>query len=233
MLRKFFSIVVLFGFFSAAQAQIPVTDAAAIAQQTLNQAASIAKYVEQITQLKAQLDQTKQLFDNLNGLRNIGGLMQNQLLSQYLPPDYQQAYNLLRSSQGGSLAGISGTLNQIASTYQVRDCNQLANAAQQRDCKAAWQTHSMNQYVGEQGYNQAAQNIQNLQQFVDSIKSAPDSKSMQDLQARIAVEQVKLQNEQMKLQTVQMMQKAQEDMRKQNASDNTVRMLQGTGSIRF
>ena len=234
MFRKFLiSFGIAASIIGSAQAQIPVTDGAAIATAQANSAAAIAKYVEQIVQLKAQLDQAKMMFDNLNGLRNIGGLMQNQLLSQYLPPDFQQAYNALKSGQGGSMAGVSGSLNQIASMYQAQNCNQYATAQAQAGCRSAWQTYSMNQYIGEQGYQQSAQNIQNLQSFVDSIKQSPDAKSMQDLQARISVEQVKLQNEQLKLQTVQMMMKAQEDRRKQNASDNTVRMLQGNGAIRF
>lgn len=44
-----------------AQAQIPVTDAAAISTSIANHVEDIAKYVEQIAQLKAQLDQAKQL----------------------------------------------------------------------------------------------------------------------------------------------------------------------------
>lgn len=228
------AISLFFCLIGTATAQVPVTDIILNQQTATNQIANIAKYAEQIVQLKAQLDQAKQLYDQLNGLRNVGSLMNNQLLAQYLPPDYQKAFNALKSGQAGSLSGISGTLNQIASQYRTRDCN--ANnftPAAIANCKAQQQQAAMNQYVGEQGYQQSAQNIQNLQQFVNSINSSSDAKSLQDLQARIAVEQVKLQNEQVKLQTIAMMQKAQEDFRKQNASENTQQMLQPGTKIHF
>ncbi|HYD60586.1 MAG TPA: P-type DNA transfer protein VirB5 [Noviherbaspirillum sp.] len=204
------------------------TDATAMANQIVN----VSKYIEQINQLKSQLKQSKELFDNLNGLRNVGNLMKDELLKQYLPPEFQKAYQQLKSGKGGSLSGISGTLNEIVKAHQARNCSQYGTQAAQADCRATWQNHAMNQYVGEAGYEQAAKNIQNLEAFISKIQSSPDSKSLQDLQARIAVEQVKLQNEHMKLQTIAHMQKAQEDMRRQNSIDNTVKMLK-PGMIRF
>jgi type IV secretion system protein VirB5 len=219
-------------FTSHAAAQIPVTDGASIANNILNHAEAIAKSVETINQMKAQLDQAKQLYDQLNGLRNVGGLMNDQLLKQSLPPDYQQAYNLLKSGKSSSLSGISGSLNDITKMYQAQSCAQYGTSTVQAGCKSAWQDHSMNQYVGESGYQQASQNIQDLQNFVTAIRSSPDSKSLQDLQARISVEQVKIQNENLKLQTISMMQKAQENMRRQNSIDNTVKRLK-PGMIHF
>lgn len=235
MFKKSFVLIVLAGAAASAQAQIPVTDVALNSQTVANQAANLAKYVEQIAQLKRQYDQAKQTYENISGIRNIGGLMNNQLMRQYLPPDYQQAYNQLRNGQGGSLSGISGSLNQIVKTYQNKACNQIAGAspAVVRACTKAWQTHAMNQYVAEQGYKESARNITELNNFVTAIKTSPDAKSLQDLQARIAVEQIKLQNENLKLQQVAAMQKAQEDMERQNQYDSTQQMLKPTGSLRF
>jgi type IV secretion system protein VirB5 len=237
MFRKFIAAVVfVLGFSGAAHAQIPVTDVAHITATQMSHIESIAKYIEQITQLRAQLDQARATYNSISGLRNIGSLMNNQLLSQYLPADYQQAFNALRSGQGGSMAGVSGNLNQIAAYYQAQNCQQgggNTTPQAQQACKQAWQTLSMNQYVAEEGYKQSAQNIQNLQQFVNSINSSSDAKSMQDLQARIAVEQVKLDNERAKLQTVAMMQKAQEDMERRNQGDRVRQMLSTGTEIRF
>lgn len=213
-------------------AQIPVTDGASIANNIASHVESLAKYAEQIAQMKAQLDQAKQLYNQLNGLRDVGGLMNDKLLQQYLPPDYQAAYNALRNGKAGSLSGISGSLNDILKMYQARDCGQYGAAAVQARCRADWQDRSMQQYVGETGYQQAARNIQDLQAFVDRIKGTPDAKALQDLQARIAVEQVKLQNEQWKLNAVAQMQKAQEEMKRTNAIDNTVKSMK-PGMIHF
>ncbi|QOU76440.1 Type IV secretion system protein virB5 (plasmid) [Janthinobacterium sp. HH102] len=210
-------------------AQIPVTDVAMNSQTVANQAANLAKYVEQLSQLKMQLDQAKTTYNSISGLRNIGSMMKNDLLKQYLPADYQKAYDLLKAGKAGSLSGISGSLNEIAASYQAKECDANTTAS----CKKAWQTLAMNQFVGEQGYKQAAQNIANLEAFVNKIGTSPDPKSLQDLQARIAVEQVKMQNEQIKLQTLQMTQKAQEDMQRRNSHDRSQQMLQTETQIRF
>lgn len=232
MLKKIvIGLIAGFGI-STAQAQIPVTDAVMNSQTIANQAANIAKFVEQITQLKAQLEQSKQMYNSLSGLRDVNNLLRNDLLAQYLPRDYKAAYDALKSGRNGDMAGVSGSLNQIAASAQARACESQPRG-QSAACKSAWQTMAMNQYVGEEGYRQSARNIQNLEQFVNKIGSSPDAKTVQDLQARIAVEQVKLQNEQIKLQTIQMMQKAEEDMRLQNQHDNTQQMLRTSTPIRF
>jgi type IV secretion system protein VirB5 len=226
----------VFGFtlaFSApGYAQIPVTDGVHIATSIANQVESVAKYAQQITQLKQQLQQTQATYNSLHGLRDVGSLMNNELVKQNMPPEYQKALNALKDGKGGSLSGISGSLNDIVKKNQARACSDYDAPNMQAQCKAKWQANAMNQYVGESGYEQSAKNIQNLQQFVDKIQSTPDAKGLQDLQARINVEQVKLQNEQMKLNTIQQMQKAKEEMERTNAIDNTVKSLK-PGTIRF
>lgn len=213
-------------------AQIPVTDGVSIVTQVTNQVESVAKYAQQINQLKQQLKQTEDTYKSLHGLRDVGSLLNNELVRQNMPPEYQKALRQLQAGKGGSLKGISGSLNDIVKQYQARPCTDYAAANMQAQCKARWQTQAMNQYVGESGYEQSAKNIQNLQQFVDKIQTTPDAKGLQDLQARIQVEQVKLQNEQMKLQTIQQMQKTKEEMERTNAIDNTVKSLK-PGTIRF
>ncbi|MES3022789.1 MAG: type IV secretion system protein [Pseudomonadota bacterium] len=204
-----------------ANAGVPVSvvfDATATANQMVN----IAEYAKQVALLKQQYTQLQQTYTALNGLRDVGTLMNKDLSAQYLPPDLQKAFTALKNGEGGSLAGISGTLNQIAASNQARSCAESStNAASIRACNQAWQTLSLNKYVGQAGYDQTANNINKLQQFVGAITSSSDPKSLQDLQARIAVEQVKMQNEQMKLQTVAMMQRADEDLARARNAQTT------------
>ena len=219
--------------FQPAHAGLPVSvvfDATA----TANQLQNYAQYVQQLAELKNQLTQLKATYDALNGLRNVGNLMSNDLMAQYLPPDYQQAYQALRSGQSGSLSGVSGTLNQIAAQNQSQSCAASnTNPANVASCNQAWQTMAMNQYVGQAGYAQAAANITKLGQFLNAITTAADPKSMMDLQARIQVEQIKMQNEQMKLQTVAMMQKADEAMQRSRDAQLTGQMLSNSTEIRW
>lgn len=196
---------------------IPVYDNASVLQQIQQ----VISWGKQLEEMKNHLTQMKATYDSLNGLRDIGGLMNNQLLNQYLPKDYQAALADLKSGKAGAFNGISGSLNDIIAANQYWTCkNQSAKPAEQAACTKQWQELAVQRKVGDLGYQQAATNIDNLQQFITGIKTAPDAKTMQDLAARIQVEQVRMQNEQIKLQTVEMMRQADERLRQQASMDN-------------
>jgi hypothetical protein len=132
------------GFARAAQPVTVLFDATASA----NQAVNIAQITKQVVLLQQQYAQLQQSYNTLNGLRNVGKLMNNDLLAQYLPADYQKAYTALKNGQGGSLAGISGSLNQIAAANQAQSCaRSSADPASIRACNQAWQTLSMNEQM--------------------------------------------------------------------------------------
>jgi type IV secretion system protein VirB5 len=188
---------------------------------------------QQLSSMEQQYGQLQSTYNSLNGLRNISSLLNNSLLAQYLPPDVMSTVNALK---GGNLTGgISGSLTQIAQQYQSMDCKtRYVTTSEQQACQTQWQKAAMSQYIGQQGYATAGQNIQDLQQFLNQIQTgAPDAKSMQDLQARISLEQVKQQNEATKLATVKMMQDAQDRMDHMNAVSATGNNLQTGTGIRF
>lgn len=217
---------------SVAHAQVPTTDAAALASWVQQ-----LQYMQQsVDNLKSQYGQLQTTYNSLNGLRDISGLLSNRLLTQYLPPDVTSTIGALQGNNvSGALAGISGTLTQIQQQNQYQTCStSYQSTAEQNACQKQWQKAAMSQYVGEQGYTTAGQNIQDLQQFLTTIQTgAPDAKAMQDLQARISLEQVKQQNEAAKLQAVKMMQDTQDRMDRLNASQNAGKMLTGGTGIRF
>lgn len=230
MIRPFLIAIAALVCAPAVQAQIPVTDGAAISKSIVNQVESVSYYKNQIDQLKSQLEQAQRMYSNVVGKRDIGGLLSDKLVQQYLPSDLQKTYQQVRGGKGAS--GISGDLNDIVRMNQARDCATYGAPSVQARCKAEWQSYAMNQYVGEKGYERAAAEIDDMQRFVDSIKNTEDPKAMQDLQARIQLNQVKVQTEMNKLQYLQQAEKAREDMNRRNAVDNTVRMLK-PGMIRF
>lgn len=202
---------------TASHAQgIPVYDNA----QFLQQVQQVVSWTKQLTEMKNQLTQMKQTYDSLNGLRDIGGLLNNELLNQYIPKDYVAAVSDLRRGVKGAFSGISGDLQDIVKANQLWQCaKQSSKKADQEACDKQWQQLALDKKLGDIGYQQAAKNIDNLQQFVNSIKTSPDAKSLADLQARIQVEQVRMANEEIKLKTVAMMREADEKMRQQASID--------------
>jgi type IV secretion system protein VirB5 len=221
-------------FCSAANAQIPVTVTSDI-PATFHQIETIAKWSEQLNGMSKQLDQMRQVYGTLQGARNMGGLLNNDLLNQYLPQDYVAAANSLKSG-GGSFAGISGSLSDIVRSNQMRSCAELnADPDLRASCNQQWQQLALQKQIGDMGYRKAAENIRNLQTYVQSINGSTDVKTINEIQARIQVETVRMQNEQIKLSTIQAMQEADRRMQQQSAIDNfNAGMARGSaGGIRF
>lgn len=75
------------------------------------------------------------------------------------------------------------------------------------------------QATAESGYNEAGQRFEKLQALVDKVDAAGDAKAIADLNARIAAEQVMMQNEQVKLSQMKQMQEAQELAAQQQARE--------------
>ena len=232
--RLLFGVVASVGLVGGAGAQIPVTVTSDI-PATMNQIETIMKWTEQLRSMSDQLDQMRQVYGTLQGMRNLGSLMNNDLLTQYLPQDYVGSVKALRSG-GGSFAGISGSLNDIMRANQLRSCAELnSDATMRATCTQQWQQLALQKQIGDMGYRKAAENIRNLQTFVSSINSSTDVKAINEVQARIQVETVRMQNEQIKLSTIQAMEEADRRLQQQSAIDNfNAGMTRGSaGGIRF
>lgn len=226
--------VLCLGMAGGAGAQIPVTVTSDI-PATVNQIETIMKWTEQLKSMGEQLDQMRQVYGTLQGMRNLGSLMNNDLLNQYLPQDYVGAVHAMKSG-GGSFAGISGSVNDIVRANQLRSCAELnSDPAMRSSCNRQWQQLALQKQIGDMGYRKAAENIRNLQTFVGSINASTDVKAINEVQARIQVETVRMQNEQIKLSTIQAMEEADRRLQQQSAIDNfNAGMSRGAaGGIRF
>ncbi|MGJ7558353.1 P-type DNA transfer protein VirB5 [Variovorax sp. RB3P1] len=228
------AVATCMGLMHAVHAQVPVTVTSDI-PATVNQIETIAKWMEQLSAMDKQLDQMKQLYGTLQGARNMGSLLNSDLLKQYLPEDYVAATRAMQDN-GGAFAGISGAIDDIVRASQLRSCAQLnADPGMRLRCTQQWQQLALQKHIGDLGYRKAAQNIRNLQTFVGSINASTDQKTIAEVQARIQVETVRMQNEQIKLSAIQSMQEADRQLRRQAATDGfNAGMARGAGGgIRF
>lgn len=219
---------------SGASAQIPVTVTSDI-PATLHQIETILQWKNQLQSMQQQLTQMRQVYSTLQGVRNLGSLLNNDLLMQFLPQDYVNAARSLRNGRG-SFAGISGALSDIVRANQLRSCAELNSDPEMRArCTQQWQQLALQKQIGDMGYRKAAENISNLQVYVGAINSSMDQKAVSEIQARIQVETVRMQNEQIKLSMIQAMEEADRRLQQQAAIDNfNAGMTRGAaGGIRF
>lgn len=196
-------------FAGPAQAQIPVTDAASIAQDVMAHAENIAKWVSQLQEMKNQLDQAKQLYNSLNGARGMASLLNNPAAREYLPADAQQIYSLA-TTNGGSFAGLSGSVKTLKQAGAILKSVDMKNTQSAGMVDRAQTQIATMQATAEAAYRQAGERFSQLQTLVESVDAASDPKAAADLQNRIAAEQSMLQNEMLKLSMLRQLQDAQE-----------------------
>src|SRR5690606_10973400 len=111
--------------------------------------------------------------------------------------------------------------SDIVRANQLRSCAEMNSDPQMRATSTQqWHQLALQKQIGDMGYRKASENIRNLQGFVGSINSSTDQKAISEVQARIQVETVRMQNEQIKLSTIQAMEEADRRLQQQSAIDN-------------
>lgn len=219
----------LFALTTAACAQIPVTDVANITQNATAHVEDIAKFVQQIEQLKLQVEQQKQQFDALTGSRNLGDIFNDQRFRQYLPQDWQKVYDSVKS---GGYAGLTGTAKSIYDDNHIYDaCSSFPDAGQKSVCEQRATKPALDQGMAEDAYQTATDRLNQIEQLTQQINATQDPKAIAELQGRIATEQASIQNEQTKLQLYQMVADAQDKIQEQRQRELNVQAAARRGYV--
>ncbi|AAW73857.1 P-type DNA transfer protein VirB5 [Xanthomonas oryzae] len=194
-------------------AQIPVTDGASIAQQVAAQVETIAKWKMQYDQMTSQINQMKQQYESLTGSRNLGQILNNAALRDYLPNDWQGVYDAVKS---GGYSGLSGRALSIYEGNKAFDaCAHFKVADQRTACEAQAVKGAQDKAFALDAYDKAKSRLTQIDQLMAKINDTPDPKAIAELQGRIAVEQAMIQNEQTKLQMYQMVAAAEDRLQEQ------------------
>jgi len=180
-------------------------------------AANLAQAVQQVTAWAQQLEHMQRQISNTSGVRNMGQLAQTARL--YLPREYQSVLN-----EGiGAWSAIYNAARVFDMTMSRLDGNSPSGQAFAGIAKQA----ALNRAVAEEAYRTAGDRFAAIQTLMDRINAAPDDKDVQDLQARIAAEQVMMQNEMNRLQTLSMLAQAQRDLAMQQAAERRMAAWRG------
>lgn len=177
-----------------ARAGIPVIDVASLTQAIMD----AATMIEQLAQLEAQLstmkdtyDQAKKQYDAIKGARNLGAVLNNPALQNYIPKDARQ---ILASVQSGGYQGLSGSAKSLRDANKVFNCENL-DGSQRTTCEAdlgkPYQYLAFFQDAAAAGSNRADQ----INQLMDRAGSTQDAKEIAEIQARIGAEGALLQHE--------------------------------------
>jgi len=210
-------------FASTAQAQEAVIDVAAIGQLA-SQAATLG---QQLSEAKNQVTQLKNTYDSFTGSRDLGTIMNNPALRNYLPQDWQKVYDSVK--QGG-YAGLSGTAKTMYK--QVYDsCKHITIDDERLSCEASAVKGAQDKGFAMDAYSKAQDRMDQIDQLMAKVNDTQDPKAIAELQARIATEQANIQNEQTKLQMYAMVASAEDKMQQQNKREMNARAWSATKGI--
>ncbi|UVC12460.1 P-type DNA transfer protein VirB5 (plasmid) [Rhizobium sp. TH2] len=183
---------------------------------------AIAKQIESIVQLKAQLDalnqqieQAQQLYGSLNKLTNmaeVASVLNDPDVRQALPPDFAAIESLLKGQSTDTFGDSASNFLENNSTYRTSADDFYAQELTRIQNQNAGQMT-----LGQQIYDTATKRISGIDQLRQQISTASDAKDVADLQARLQAETAFLQNDVLRMEGLKMVQQAQvqvDDQRK-------------------
>jgi len=217
-----------------AKAGIPVIDITAVAnliQQVMYWQQQISAMQKQYDQLKESKDQLTRTHNAMTGSRGMEQLLPtSELARNYLPASYGELTGTLNGSSA-SYAGLASQVQSIMKANSILSATQLEGLSPElrQIVEQGRQSAALLNGMTQNANQSTSQRFSGLQLLIDRIASAQDPKAIQDLQARIQVEQNMLTNEQTKLQSLYQVAHSEELMRKQRAREQAA---SGIGSMR-
>ncbi|ARS53519.1 type IV secretion system protein [Kushneria konosiri] len=152
---------------------IPVIDVSSLTQQMIQ----VQHMLDQIDQLKSQLETANRQLDSMSGVRGMGNVIDSVYDTAV---DVEPSQVLIDTGiKGSNEHGLSG---DVANLYDSGNRN-----------TATWLGQS------QKSLEQAQKRFSELTGLVAEVNNSPDQKDVLDLQARIGAEEVLLQNETAKL----------------------------------
>lgn len=208
---------------SQALAQIPVTDGAAIKTSVQQQVETMAKWKLQYDQMVSQIDQMRQEYQSITGVRGLGDVLNNPALRDYLPDDWQGVYDSVKS---GGYAGLSGRADQVYNDNKIYDtCVNHTDEQSRISCEAQAVKGAQDKAFALDAYDKAKERLGQIDALMQEINRTQDPKSIAELQGRIAAEQALIQNEQTKLQMYSMVASAEDRLLQQRQREINAKVL--------
>lgn len=210
---------------STANAGIPVIDAANLAQsiqQVIAWGQQYTQMVDSINQLRAQYTQLQTTYNSMTGNRGLGTLLNasaDQAARRYLPPRGEQIDQLALGLVPG-YASLQSTVASLRATISTLPADTLPSGSEALNAlNAKLDSIATQKALGQAAYSSAEQRTSNVESLVATIGSANDPKAIAEMQARIAAEQVLVQNDVAKVQAMAYMQRAEEQRASQRAAE--------------
>ncbi len=231
-LRNFALAVALF--FAAVTSSLavwPVHDAPSNVLRIAEAAKAMAEYIKQYETLIKQLQQAKQMYEQVTGKRGFEKLLMGEFENSnfdYLPPDARASMIGARDAVGES-ARLAKVVERLRGEVTSLT-NDTFGGDMGTESARIWKER-VNQLAGMRATSDAAQTaavnrVKTNKQLVEAIGTTDDAKSIGELQARIQAQQNMLLNEQIRLYALAEANRASQEQLVQMQSDMLMKMDQ-------
>jgi len=217
------AVLVAFGASHARAGGIPVIDVANLVQtiqQVLNDITEINNQVQQIIQLQNQLK-------SINGMRNLGNILNSPMLRNYVPAE---AYTVVNAVNSAGYAGLTGTAKALRDAAMVYNCMDLAGVAR-TSCQAALAQPYQVKGLLQDAMKSAAGRLVQINALMDRVNTTSDQKAVLEIQARIGAENALLAHEVSQVQMLQGMADSDERIARSRERERQYETLGRTGRI--
>lgn len=202
---------------SAQWATFDVSNFAQNLQQVQQLSQSLQQMQNQLAQLKQQTTQGQQMYGSMTGTRGMGRLAGGSV-SDYQTSLYNQVQN-----NNGAVAQLAAAIKQKAGYLSTQDMSGINSAYQQR-LQQSGDAAANRQAQAEMVFQHSGQEFQDIQLLMGEIDQAQDPKAIADLQARIQIQQVMLQNQLVQAQAMSSMLAAQDRVNRQREAQEIMSM---------
>lgn len=174
-------------------------------------AASIAKFIEQIATAKQQLESAQRQLQSLTGGRNLGEILNNPAIRNSLPPDVR---DLLKTAEQQS-----SSLSQSVDTILGKTRAPMGDfTVDRQSLQDRWERlNATAQAITEQAYAGTQARLEQIDALQAEINKTQDPKAIAELQARISIEQANIQTDQTRVQLLKQQIEAERELIKDRA----------------
>jgi type IV secretion system protein VirB5 len=224
MRQNQFLITAMLTFALPCRAQgIPVIDIANLVQtvqQVINDVTKINNQIQQLTVLQAQIN-------SISGSRLLGHVADNPGLRNYLPP---KSYTTIDAVTADGYNGLGTTAKGLRDADLVYNCLDLTGSAKTR-CQSALALPYQHKGLLQDAMSAASGRLAQIDALMSQIDATTDAKSIEEIQARVGVENAMLAHEMSQVQMLQGLADSDERIARSRDRERQYEMLGRSGKI--
>ena len=202
---------------------IPVLDGANLVQAVQN----VVAWGEQYNQMVNQIQQAKQEYDSITGIRGFGDAVNNPYLQKVIPSDVTDIY---KGIQQGGVNGMTSAARNIRDATMVYDCSSRTGQSY-KACQASLNNNAQTQALNQQALGVADLRAEQIDNLRKQINTTTDAKSIAELQARIQSEQTQVANDANRISLMQAQAHAQKESAQQLELEDRLKRVAQKGNI--